>query len=63
MSELVEWLVGFKNDQGELETAQAGAQTVFGRSIAEKLVKRLGPPWGIYHYQSKLSPDEHMKEH
>jgi hypothetical protein len=59
MSELVEWMVGFKNEQGELETAKAWAQSVFGQSIAEKLVKRLGPPWGLYHYQTKLSPEEH----
>ena len=57
MSEVVEWQVGYKTEDGELETLFAGAQSVFSRSRGEELVKKLGPPWRLWHYLTK-EPDK-----
>jgi hypothetical protein len=55
----VEWLVGYKDEQGVLHTAQNGAQSVFSRSSAQKLAKQQGAPWDLFHFESLLSPEEH----
>lgn len=47
MSEKVEWKIGYKDEQGKLVFLTAGAQTLFGKTTAEKLVKKLGPPWEL----------------
>lgn len=59
MSESVEWLVAWIDEDGTPHCAQDGAQTVFGLSSAQKLAKSLGPPWNVAHRYTLLSPGEH----
>lgn len=54
--ELVEWMVGHYDEQGRLVTTRDGAQSVFGKSRAEKLAKKRGPQWSLFHYRTNLSP-------
>ena len=49
MSEKVEWVIGRPTPDGELEIISDGAQSIFGRTRAEKVAEKLGPPWGVYH--------------
>lgn len=55
----VEWLVGYRDDKGTLITGMDGAQSVFSKSSAEKLAKKLGGKWSLWHMASLLSPEDH----
>jgi hypothetical protein len=55
----VEWMVGYVNDNGAFVSTSDGAQSVFSRSAAEKFSKRLGEKWGLFHYETLLSPSRH----
>jgi hypothetical protein len=58
VSEQVEWRVGyFEGDQ--FHSAQDGAQSVFGLTNAQKLAKKLGAPYQLFHWRTNLSPAEH----
>lgn len=62
MSELVEWNVGYHDDQGAFHQAADGAATVFGESRAKQLAKKLGHPYRLFHWRSKLEPAEHKAQ-
>jgi hypothetical protein len=59
--ESVEWLVAYPDEQGTLKAARDGAQTVFGLTRAKKVAKQVGPPYALYHYQTRLPEKLHVK--
>lgn len=59
MSEQVEWLVGYFDEQNRFHKGHDGAQSVFSLTSAQKLAKKLGPPWSLFHWRTNLSPAEH----
>jgi hypothetical protein len=52
MSELVEWLVGYEDENGKVHFITAGAQRVFSRSTGEKLAKKLGSEYGLWNWRT-----------
>jgi hypothetical protein len=56
-TELVEWKVGKLEENGTITFTRDGAQSVFGQTRAEKLAKKRGPGWSLYHHRTDLSPE------
>jgi hypothetical protein len=52
MSELIEWKIGKKDEQGKLEFVTFGAQSVFSRSTGEKLAKKLGIEYSLWNWRT-----------
>lgn len=59
MSELIEWRVLWQDEHGVIHNGMDGAQSLFGLTNAQKLAKKLGPPWEVRHRATMLNPDEH----
>lgn len=62
MSEKVEWRVGYYDDERKFRAGADGAATVFGKTRAQQLARKLGPHYRLFHWQTMLEPDEYPEE-
>jgi hypothetical protein len=60
-TETVEWMVGHYDEQGRFVSTRDGAQSVFGKTRAEKLAKKRGPEWSLFHWKTMLSPEAQVE--
>lgn len=56
-SEPIEWQI-VRLERGRVIVHSEGAQTVFGRTRAKKVLKELGPGWFLRNIHSGDEPDE-----
>jgi hypothetical protein len=56
-TELVQWQVGKREEDGRLTFTRDGAQSIFSLTRAKALAKKRGPEWSLFHVKTNLSPE------